>query len=190
MFMVSQRSLHGEQSCHVSVPTPGSASQTTSEQPSCSLLRIAVEQNQFLNVFIWSLLLSWLLWGWWESGRNESCWDIWLFIFFALSVFTLHQFSWIQNFTFENRGRRRHAERGRILRCCVGRGEKRHHTVPRCYWVPCQSTPLFPRSPTWPFPPQQDDGAGTSKRKLILSILTFSENTSYFCLKSALGFHG
>ena len=64
-------------------------SQATSKQPSPSLLRIAVERNQFLNVFIWSLLLSWLLWGWWESGRTESCRDIWLFIFLALRVLTL-----------------------------------------------------------------------------------------------------
>lgn len=112
MFMVSQRGLQGEQSCHISVPTPGAASQTTSEQPSHSLIRITVEQDQFLNVFIWSLLLSWLIWGWWESGRNESCWDIWLFIFFALSAFTLHQSSRLCRISLLKTGKRRHAERG------------------------------------------------------------------------------
>lgn len=64
MFIVSQRGPQGEQSCHIRVLTPGAASQTTSEQPSHSLIRITVEQDQFLNVFIWSLLLSWLIWGW------------------------------------------------------------------------------------------------------------------------------
>lgn len=112
MFMVNQRSLPGEQSFHISVPTPGAASQTTSEQPSHSLIRITVEQDQFLNVFIWSLLLSWLIWGWWESGRNESCWDIWLFIFFALSAFTLQQSSQLCRISLLKTGKRRHAERG------------------------------------------------------------------------------
>lgn len=158
--MVSQRSFQGEQSFHISVPTPGAASQTTSEQPSHSLIRITVEQDQFLNVFIWSLLLSWLIWGWWESGRNESCWDIWLFIFFALSAFTLQQSSRLCRVSLLKTGKRRHAERG---------GEA--PTVPQCYWVPCQSTPFFPQSLTWTSSPQVLRGNW-------FCLLTFSEDTS------------
>lgn len=154
MFIVSQRGPQGEQSCHIRVLTPGAASQTTSEQPSHSLIRITVEQDQFLNVFIWSLLLSWLIWGWWESGCNESCWDIWLFIFFALSAFTLHQSSRLCRIA--------------LLKQTKGdmqRGEGRHHTIPQCYWMNCQSIPCFPQSLTWTSPPQRDDGASISQRK-------------------------
>lgn len=67
-------------------------------------------------------------------------------------------FPTVQNFTFENRGKRKHAERGRSLQCCLIKGEKRHHTFPQYYWAPCQSTPLFRQSLTWTSPPQYDDG--------------------------------
>ena len=156
---VSQRGCKGSGAATWTFWHQRGASQATSKQPSPSLLRITVEQNQFLNVFIWSLLLSWLLWGWWESGRTESCWDIWLFIFLALRVLTLHQPSRLCSISLlraEAKGDRRlGVGGGRNPHCCLGRGEPPPipHRAPGVL-------PIEVTFPTWTSPPQWWGGGG------------------------------
>lgn len=142
------------------------ASQATLKQPSPSLLQITVERNQFLNVFIWSLLLSWLLWGWWESGRTESCWDIWLFIFLALQVLTLHQSSRLCRISLLRAEAKGDTQRGAGVCTAVSWEEERGTThSPKCFWVPCQSMPLFPQSLTQTSPPWYDVGDKCSQEE-------------------------
>lgn len=78
----------------------------------------------------------------------------------------------VQNFTFENRSKRRHAERGRGRPCCLMRGDERPHTPTMLLGaLPIKAT--FPSlQPEFPLHNMMM-GASTPMNKLILSFLTF-----------------
>lgn len=50
---------------------------------------------------------SWLLWGWWESGCIESCWDIWLHFLGSVWLNSAPALPTVQKFILESRGKRR-----------------------------------------------------------------------------------
>lgn len=85
---------------------------------------------------------SWLLWGWWESGCIESCWDIWLHFLGSVWLNSTPALPTVQKFIFESRGKRQTGRLGAFeagdLRQSRGKVEFPHY-----YWADMPVT-VFP----------------------------------------------